>query len=132
MKGVHGIAGVTGGTLPAEIWHTYMTGALEGQPVEQFESPGSPPYKPWCGRYQFARTWHDARPHAAASTSTSRRSQAEDDHPAEDDNRDHDAHTTTQDHDADDSNDDVDPSATTTGTHTATDADTIPTTTTEP
>jgi penicillin-binding protein 1A len=62
MKGVHGIAGVTGGTLPAEIWHTYMTGALQGQPVEQFESPGSPPYKPWCGRYQFARTWRDARP----------------------------------------------------------------------
>jgi penicillin-binding protein 1A len=65
MKGVHGIAGVTGGTLPAEIWHTYMTGALQGQPVEQFESPGSPPYKPWCGRYQFARTWRDARPHGS-------------------------------------------------------------------
>jgi penicillin-binding protein 1A len=61
MKGVHGIAGVTGGTLPAEIWHTYMTGALQGQPVEKFESPGSPPYKPWCGRYQFARTWLNAR-----------------------------------------------------------------------
>ena len=61
MRGVHGIAGVTGGTLPAEIWHTYMTDALQGQPVEQFATPGSPPYKPWCGRYQFARTWRDAR-----------------------------------------------------------------------
>jgi membrane peptidoglycan carboxypeptidase len=61
MRGVHGIAGVTGGTLPAEIWHTYMTGALQGQPVEQFATPGSPPFKPWCGRYQFARTWLDAR-----------------------------------------------------------------------
>jgi penicillin-binding protein 1A len=61
MKGVHGIAGVTGGTLPAEIWHTYMTGALQGQPVEPFASPGAPPFKPWCGRYQFARTWRDAR-----------------------------------------------------------------------
>ena len=61
MRGVHGIAGVTGGTLPAEIWHAYMTEALQGQPVEQFASPGSPPYKPWCGRYQFALTWHDAR-----------------------------------------------------------------------
>jgi penicillin-binding protein 1A len=61
MRGVHGIAGVTGGTLPAEIWHTYMTEALQGQPVEQFASPGSPPYQPWCGRYQFALTWHDAR-----------------------------------------------------------------------
>jgi penicillin-binding protein 1A len=63
MRGVHGIAGVTGGTLPAQIWHTYMTDALQGQPVAQFATPGSPPYKPWCGRYQFARTWHDARKH---------------------------------------------------------------------
>lgn len=63
LRGVHGIAGVTGGTLPAQIWHTYMTAALQGQPVEQFASPGSPPYKPWCGRYQFARTFHDARKH---------------------------------------------------------------------
>jgi membrane peptidoglycan carboxypeptidase len=60
MQGVHGIAGVTGGTLPAEIWRTYMTEALQGQPVEQFPSPGSPPYQQWCGSYQFARTWRDA------------------------------------------------------------------------
>ncbi|HEU5243521.1 MAG TPA: transglycosylase domain-containing protein, partial [Gaiellaceae bacterium] len=64
MRGVHGIPGVTGGTLPAQIWHAFMTGALQGQPVEQFASPGSPPFKPWCGRYQFARTWRDARKHA--------------------------------------------------------------------
>jgi penicillin-binding protein 1A len=63
MRGVHGIAGVTGGTLPAQIWHAYMTAALQGQPVEQFANPGSPQYKPWCGRYQFARTWRDARKH---------------------------------------------------------------------
>jgi penicillin-binding protein 1A len=63
MRGVHGIAGVTGGTLPAQIWHTYMTDALQGQPVEQFASPGAPSYKPWCGRYEFARTWRDARKH---------------------------------------------------------------------
>ena len=61
MQGVHGIAGVTGGTLPAQIWHTYMTEALQGQPVEQFASPGARPFKRWCGRYQFARTWRDAR-----------------------------------------------------------------------
>jgi penicillin-binding protein 1A len=61
LKGVHGIPGVTGGTLPAEIWHTYMTAALQGQPVEQFANPGAPPFKRWCGRYQFARTWQDAR-----------------------------------------------------------------------
>jgi penicillin-binding protein 1A len=63
MRGVHGIAGVTGGTLPAQIWHAYMTSALQGQPVEQFASLGSPPYKRWCGRYQFARTFRDAREH---------------------------------------------------------------------
>jgi penicillin-binding protein 1A len=63
MRGVHGIAGVTGGTLPAEIWHAYMTAALQGQPVEQLADTGAPPYKPWCGRYQFARTFRDARKH---------------------------------------------------------------------
>src|SRR5207248_8422175 len=43
MHAVHGIAGVTGGTLPAQMWHTYMTDALDGHPVEPFASPGSPP-----------------------------------------------------------------------------------------
>jgi penicillin-binding protein 1A len=61
MRNVHGIAGVTGGTLPAQMWHAYMTAALHGQPVEQFASSDAPPYKPWCGRYEFARTWRDAR-----------------------------------------------------------------------
>jgi penicillin-binding protein 1A len=76
MRDIHGIAGVTGGTLPAEIWHTYMTAALRGQPVEQFATPGSPPYKRWCGRYEFARTWRDARKssgcpsHKQSSTTT--------------------------------------------------------------
>jgi penicillin-binding protein 1A len=63
LRNVHGIAGVTGGTLPAQIWHTYMTATLQGQPVEQFNDPGAPSYKPWCGRYEFARTFHDARKH---------------------------------------------------------------------
>ena len=57
MLDVHGISGITGGSLPAEIWHAYMTAALEGQPVEQFADPGAPPYRPWCGRYEFALTW---------------------------------------------------------------------------
>jgi penicillin-binding protein 1A len=63
LRNVHGIAGVTGGTLPAQIWHTYMTAALQGEPVEQFDDPGSPSFKPWCGRYEFARTFRDARKH---------------------------------------------------------------------
>jgi penicillin-binding protein 1A len=57
MLDVHGIPGVTGGSLPAEIWHAYMTAALAAQPVEQFADPGAPPYRPWCGRYEFALTW---------------------------------------------------------------------------
>ncbi|HEU5477367.1 MAG TPA: transglycosylase domain-containing protein [Gaiellaceae bacterium] len=61
LRNVHGIPGVTGGTLPAQIWHTFMTAALHGQPVAEFASPGSPSYKPWCGRFEFARTWKDAR-----------------------------------------------------------------------
>ncbi|HZT93543.1 MAG TPA: transglycosylase domain-containing protein [Gaiellaceae bacterium] len=61
MRGVHGIAGVTGGTLPAQIWHAYMASVLQGQSVQQFPTTGAPPYKRWCGRYEFARTWRDAR-----------------------------------------------------------------------
>jgi hypothetical protein len=44
------------------IWHTYMTQALAGHPVEQFDNPGTPPFERWCGRYQFALTWRNARP----------------------------------------------------------------------
>jgi penicillin-binding protein 1A len=43
MQGVHGIAGVTGGTLPAQIWHTYMTDALQGQPVERLQAEAFAP-----------------------------------------------------------------------------------------
>ncbi|MDX6480129.1 MAG: penicillin-binding protein [Gaiellaceae bacterium] len=59
---VHGIPAVTGGSFPAMIWHTYMSIALTGEPVVQFADPGAPPYHRWCGRYQFALTWRNARP----------------------------------------------------------------------
>jgi penicillin-binding protein 1A len=36
MDYVEGVAGVTGGSLPAEIWHDFMGPALEGQPVLDF------------------------------------------------------------------------------------------------
>jgi membrane peptidoglycan carboxypeptidase len=68
MGTVHGITAVTGGTFPAMIWHTYMEQALAGLPVVQFASPGAPPYQPWCGRYQFALTWRNARPSDSCST----------------------------------------------------------------
>lgn len=64
MGTVHGISQVTGGTFPAQIWHTYMAQVLRGQPVEQFADPGAPQYTRWCGRYQFALTWRNARKHA--------------------------------------------------------------------
>jgi penicillin-binding protein 1A len=62
MGTVHGISSVTGGTFPAMIWHTFMTAATAGDPVQQFANPGSPAYQPWCGRFQFALTWRNARP----------------------------------------------------------------------
>jgi len=64
MGTVHGITSVTGGTFPAQIWHTYMGLALTGEHVVRFADPGSPKYQRWCGRYQFALTWKNARPHA--------------------------------------------------------------------
>ena len=93
MQGVHGIAGVTGGTLPAQIWHTYMTDALQGQPVEQFASPGAPPFKQWCGRYQFARTWRDARKQSGCKQKQAQEEEDQDqaeDHDCQDDDRAHD------------------------------------------
>jgi 1A family penicillin-binding protein len=38
MTSVHGIR-VTGGSLPAAIWRTFMLAALDGAPVEDFELP---------------------------------------------------------------------------------------------
>ena len=61
MRDVHGIQ-VAGGTFPAQIWHTFMTAALAGKPAQEFADPGAPPFQRWCGRYQFARTFADARP----------------------------------------------------------------------
>ncbi len=73
MGTVHGVTSVTGGTFPAEIWHTYMTAALAHEPVQQFASPGAPPYQHWCGRYQFALTWRDARPSDKCATKPKRK-----------------------------------------------------------
>ncbi len=65
---VQGVPTVTGGTFPAEIWHTFMSLALAGQPVVPFADPGTPPYQRWCGRYQFALTWRNARPSNGCTT----------------------------------------------------------------
>ena len=39
LRDVQGVNEVTGGSLPATIWHAFMTAALEGVPVEQFPPP---------------------------------------------------------------------------------------------
>jgi penicillin-binding protein 1A len=61
MTDVHGIQ-VVGGSFPAEIWHTFMSAALQGRQVLRFQDPGSPSYQRWCGRFQFALTVAQAKP----------------------------------------------------------------------
>jgi membrane peptidoglycan carboxypeptidase len=39
LRNLHGVGEVTGGTLPAKIWHDYMTTALQGVPVQDFPPP---------------------------------------------------------------------------------------------
>jgi penicillin-binding protein 1A len=39
MRDVEGVPEVFGGTIPAAIWHDFMTTAMEGQPVETFPTP---------------------------------------------------------------------------------------------
>jgi penicillin-binding protein 1A len=43
MDDVEGYAPVYGGTIPALIWHTFMTGALANTPVENFATPSIQP-----------------------------------------------------------------------------------------
>ena len=39
MECVEGVCPVFGGTIPAAIWHDFMTVAMQGQPVESFTTP---------------------------------------------------------------------------------------------
>jgi penicillin-binding protein 1A len=39
MSYVEGVAGVTGGSLPAEIWHAFMSQATAKLPIEYFHQP---------------------------------------------------------------------------------------------
>ena len=39
LYNVEGVSAVAGGTLPAEIWHNFMTGAVGSLPVENFPTP---------------------------------------------------------------------------------------------
>jgi penicillin-binding protein 1A len=56
MTSVHGEP-QQGGRLPADIWHAYMSGVIEGQPCLPLPTPaGSSLYKPFYGK--FATTGH--------------------------------------------------------------------------
>jgi penicillin-binding protein 1A len=39
LYNVEGVGEVAGGTLPATIWHAYMSGAVGSLPVENFPTP---------------------------------------------------------------------------------------------
>jgi penicillin-binding protein 1A len=43
MLGIHGVAQVTGGTLPATMWSTYMKAVLASVPPSSFAPPASQP-----------------------------------------------------------------------------------------
>jgi penicillin-binding protein 1A len=64
MLDVHGIA-VAGGTFPATIWQGFMSAAVANLPVADWREPeGSVDWHRFCGRFQYARTFRDARPEA--------------------------------------------------------------------
>ncbi len=39
MEGIYGLSGVTGGSIPAAIWHDFMSVAMANLPVEDFADP---------------------------------------------------------------------------------------------
>jgi len=43
LQDVEGLPAVFGGSIPAEIWHDFMTAALANAPVEQFAAPTTTP-----------------------------------------------------------------------------------------
>ncbi len=63
MRSVHGRT-VTGGSFPAEIWHDFMSAALEKSPVTRFERPGGLRTVTIC-----AQTGDAATPYCPKSTS---------------------------------------------------------------
>ena len=41
LQGVLGLSEVTGGSIPARVWKAFMSGALEGKPVQSFPPPAN-------------------------------------------------------------------------------------------
>ena len=58
MYGVEGVPEMFGGTLPAEIWHDFMSQAVSGLPVENFPTPTSysGSYISGTGTYGYSST----------------------------------------------------------------------------
>jgi membrane peptidoglycan carboxypeptidase len=69
MKHVHGIE-VFGGTFPARIWRTFMLAALRDRRPGFAPPPGSVHWRRWCGRFQYARSYADARSTGRCETKT--------------------------------------------------------------
>ncbi|HEY2072130.1 MAG TPA: transglycosylase domain-containing protein, partial [Gaiellaceae bacterium] len=70
MTNVHGIK-VFGGTFPAQIWRTFVTAALRGDAAGGFsQDVSSIHWRKWCGRFQYARNYSDARAIVGCNAST--------------------------------------------------------------
>ena len=67
MTNVHGIR-VFGGTFPAQIWKTFVVAASRGLPPSRFlQGVSGIRWHRWCGRFQYARSYADARPTATCA-----------------------------------------------------------------
>ena len=75
MKHVHGIR-VFGGTFPAQIWRTFIITALKGRPpaASRKTSP-TIHWRRWCGPFQHARNYTDARSTAVCGPDQTRTDQ---------------------------------------------------------
>ena len=70
MLNVHGIA-VTGGSFPAEIWHSYMETSIGNRPDVPFLVPTTQPeWTSWHGQYQYSGAYGLTSTTGTTSTST--------------------------------------------------------------
>jgi|SRR5690242_20145457 membrane peptidoglycan carboxypeptidase len=73
MRHVHGIK-VYGGTFPAQIWRKFMTVASRDHRAVRFLQGGATiHWRRWCGRFQYARSYANARPSDGCTTRTTTR-----------------------------------------------------------
>jgi penicillin-binding protein 1A len=64
LVGIEGFGAVFGGTIPAEIWHTFMTAATANMPVEGFA------YPKFTGRTVYGSYYYTPTTGSSASTAT--------------------------------------------------------------